>query len=160
MPFVTRTYGPVGSTPIIREYLTRDHLSAINGITPDGKLSMMVQPEAFRSAQVVKFLKHLLRQIGGKLLVIWDGSPIHRSNVIKDYLASGAMDRIHLERFPAYAPEMNPDEGIWNYLKRVELKNVACQNLNELGYELRKAKERLRHKQHAILGCIKQVGLD
>jgi len=44
---------------------------------------------------------------------------------VKAYLASGAAGRIHLEPFPSYAPELNPDEGIWNYLKRVELKNVG-----------------------------------
>ena len=53
--------------------------------------------------------------------------PIHRSRVVKNYLAAGAAERIQLERFPAYAPELNPDEGIWQYLKRVELKNVSCQ---------------------------------
>ena len=42
----------MGNTPIIKEYLSRDHLSAISGITPDGKLSMMVQPKAFKSAHV------------------------------------------------------------------------------------------------------------
>jgi transposase len=126
LPFVTRTYGPVGDTPIIKEFLTRDHLSAISGITTDGELSMMVQPKAFKSPDVVRFLRHLLRKIGGELLVIWDGSPIHRSNVIKDFLASESAGKIHLERFLAYAPELNPDEGIWNYLKRVELKNVTC----------------------------------
>lgn len=113
LPFVTRTYGPVGNTLIIKEYLSRDHLSAKSGITADGKLSMMVQ--AFRSPDVVRFIKHLLRHIAGKLLVIWDGSPIHRSRVIKEYLASENEGRIHLERFPAYAPELNPDEGVWNY---------------------------------------------
>ncbi len=54
---------------------------------------------------------------------------------------------------------LNPDEGIWNYLKRVELKNVACQTIDKLGHELRKAEERLRHKQDVMLGCIKKVGL-
>jgi transposase len=60
---------------------------------------------------------------------------------------------------PAYAPELNPDEGIWNYLKRVELKNVSCQGVSQLRCELRWAKERLRRKPHIILGCIKQPGL-
>ena len=118
---------------------------------------MMAQPKAFRSPDVVKFLKHLLRHIAGKPLVIWDGSPIHRSNIIKEYMASESQGRIHLERFHAYAPELSLDEGIWNYPKRVELKNVACQTIDESGHELRKAKERLRHKHDVILGCIKQV---
>ena len=159
LPMVARTYAPVGKTPVIRHYLTRDHLSVISGITSKGKLYMMVQKRPYKGPDVVNFLQHLLRHIPGKLLVLWDGAPIHRSKVIKAFLAQGAAIRIHLERLPPYAPELNLDEGIWNYLKGVELRNVSCQNLTHLTNELRKAKERLRHKIQVILGFIKQPGL-
>ena len=59
----------------------------------------------------------LTREIAGSLLVIWDGAPIHRCQAVKDYLARGAAKRIHLEQLPAYAPELNPQEGVWNLLK-------------------------------------------
>ncbi len=61
-----------------------------------------------------RFLRLLLRKIPGKLLVIWDGSPIHRAKVIKEFLAAGAAKRLHLERLPGYAPDLNPQEGVWN----------------------------------------------
>ena len=77
---------------------------------------------------------------------------------MKEYLSNGAAHRIHLEQLPGYAPELNPAEGIWNYLKRVELKNLCCQSISHLHYELRKAVDRLRHKANVILGCIKQPG--
>jgi transposase len=158
LPAVARTYAPVGQTPILREELSRDHLSAMSGITLEGKLLMMEQEKAFNAEDAVRFLRHALRQIPGKLLVIWDGSPIHRSKVVKAFLRSGASARLQLEQLPGYAPELNPDEGIWKHLKYVELKNVCCRSLSELRGELRKAKERLRHKKHVILGCIKQPG--
>lgn len=78
---------------------------------------------------------------------------------MKEFLASGAAARIHLEQLPSYAPELNPDEGIWNDLKRVELKNVSCQDLSRLRPELRGAQERLRHKKDIIRSCMKQAGL-
>jgi hypothetical protein len=59
-----------------------------------------------------------------------------------------------------YAPELNPEEGIWKQLKYVELKNLWCQSLSELRVELRKAKKRLRHKKEVILGCLKQPGFE
>jgi len=154
-----RTYAPAGQTPVVRECLTHDHLSAMSGITPKGKLHMTVQERSYKGPDVVNFLRHLLRHIPGKLLVLWDGAPIHRSRVVKDFLAKGAPDRVQLEQLPAYAPELSPDEGIWNYLKRVELKNLSCHNLSHLGRELRQAKERLRHKAHIIRAYIKQPGL-
>ncbi len=67
---------------------------------------------------------------------------------------------MRLEQLPGYAPDLNPDEGAWKHLKYVELKNVCCQSLSELKVELRKAKERLRHKRKVILGCIRQPGVE
>jgi transposase len=72
----------------------------------------------------------------GKLVVIWDGSPIHRGHEIKAFLKRGAAKRLQLFQLPGYAPDLNPDEGIWNYLKRVEfevlpiVKTTICQNLS------------------------------
>jgi transposase len=160
LPCVVRTYAPVGQTPIVHEHLSRDHLSVISAITLEGKLLMMEQERSFKSQDVVRFLRHLLGQIPGKLLLIWDGSPIHRGGAVKDFLSSGASRRLKLEQLPGYAPDLNPDEGIWKHLKYVELKNVCCQNLSELKVELRKAKERLRHKRDVILGCIRQPGFE
>jgi len=128
LPMVVRTYAPVGKTPILKENLTRDHLSAMSGITLDGKLYMIEQERAFKGEDAVRFLKHLMRRIPGKL--------------------------------PGYAPDLNPDEGIWKHLKCVELKNLCCESLAELKIELRKAKERLRHKRDVILGCIRQPGFE
>ncbi len=111
-----------------------------------------------RGADVVRFLKHLLRHVPGKLLVIWDGSPIHRAQVVKDFLAGGGAKRLHLQPLPAYAPELNPDEGLWQYLKRRELRNVCCHSLTELRYELRLAVARVRHKLSLIRAWIRHCG--
>jgi transposase len=158
LPLAVRTWAPCGQTPILRVPLTHDHLAAISGITPDGRLFMQTQNQAYRAPDVVRFLRLLLRKIRGKLLVIWDGSPIHRAQPVKDFLRHGAAKRLHLEQLPGYAPELNPDEGIWNYLKRVELGNVCCRDLAELAGALRRAKERLRHKRVVIQACFRQAG--
>ena len=160
LPTVVRTHAPIGQTPVLQEKLSHDHLSVISGITLEGKLYMMEQEHSFKGEDVVRFLKHLMGQIPGKLLVIWDGSPIHRGGAVKDFLAGGAASRLQLEQLPGYAPDLNPDEGIWKHLKYVELKNLCCQSLAELKVELRKAKERLRHKREVILGCIRQPGFE
>lgn len=160
LPTVVRTYAPVGQTPILEEHLSHDHLSVMSGITLEGRLLMIEQDRAFKGPDVVRFLKHALSQIPGKLLIVWDGSPIHRSKAVKEFLAQGAASRVRLEQLPAYAPELNPDEGVFKHLKCVELKNLCCQNIGELRKELRKAKERLRHKVDVILGCIRQPGFE
>ncbi len=155
---MVRTWAPRGVTPVLRALLTRDHLSVISGITAAGQLLVQMRDRSLRGPDIVRFLRHLLRHIRGKLLVIWDGAPIHRPQVVKDFLAQGGAARIWLEQLPAYAPEMNPDEGIWNLLKRGELRNLCCDDLAELQLELRLAAARLRHKGAIIRGCITQCG--
>ncbi len=125
LPHAERTWAPRGETPVLHVPLTHDHLSAISAITLDGRLAMQVQEQAFDAVDVVGILRVVLRKIRGKVLVIWDGVPIHKGKVIQDDLAQGAAKRLHLERLPGYAPDLNPDEGVWNYLKRVELKNCC-----------------------------------
>src|SRR5215204_5718425 len=100
LPMVVRTYAPVGRTPILHERLGRDHLSAMSAVTLDGRLYIIEQEKAFKGEDAVRFLKHLMRHFDGKLLVVWDGSPIHRGRAVKDFLAGGAASRVRLEQLP------------------------------------------------------------
>lgn len=109
-----RTWAPRGQTLVLRVKVTRDHLSSISGITPDGRLFLQVRAASSDAAGVVGFLRVLMRKIAGKIVVIWDGAPIHCGQEIKDFLKRGAAKRLHLEHLPGYAPDLNPDEGIWN----------------------------------------------
>lgn len=158
LPFVTRTYAPRGQTPVLPAPVRRDHLSGISGVTPDGRLFTHIQEHSCTGESIVSFLRQLLRQIPGKLTVVWDGAMIHRCQTVKEFLAAGAAQRLHLVRLPAYAPELNPDEGVWNLLKRRELANHCCRDRQELWDELRWAIRRLQRRPQLLRGCIRQVG--
>ena len=129
--------------PVIRRKLSREHLSAISAVSMTGELYLAAQDHSYKSADIISFLEQLLEEIEGGLLVIWDGSPVHRSRAVKEWLAQGEARRIQLEQLPGYAPELNPDEGVWRYLKRVELKNLVCADLEQLGREFWAAAGRL-----------------
>lgn len=159
LPSVVRSYAPVGQTPILREWCTRDHLSAISAISPEGKVYFHSQDYALNSDDVVACLEHLLREVPGRTVIIWDGAPIHRCHVIHAFLANGAAPRMHLERLPVYAPELNPDEGLWAQLTGVELRNVCCDHIPHLRGELRDAVKRVRRTPRILQGCFKGVGL-
>jgi transposase len=148
LPGRVRTYAPCGQTPILRCFQTRDHLSVMSGLTMTGQLYTRVREKALTSADSVGFLKHLLRFLG-KVLVIWDGSPIHKGEV-RDYLSNGGATHVHLEQLPPYAPDLNPDEGVWQHLKHVEMRNLCCSNLIHLRRELHLATLRLRSKPHLV----------
>jgi transposase len=158
LPARVRTYAPRGQTPVLRVPLTRDHLSVISALTTNGRVLMHVQTEAFRGPRIVRFLKHLLREIPGKLLVSWDGAAIHRSKGVKTCLANGGAERLWLVQLPAYAPELNPVEGVWRQLKRIQLRNICCRTLKALRYELRLATANLRHKAKVLASLPKLCG--
>jgi transposase len=66
--------------------------------------------------------------------------------------------RLRFERLPAYAPDLNPDQGIWNYHKRVELRKLCCRSLRDRREALREAAVRLCRKLEIIQGCLREAG--
>jgi len=159
LPGVVKTYAPEGQTPVLRAKHTRDHLSVLGGLTPAGKVYTLVRQEPLTGLQTVEFLAHLQRVAGDRLLVIWDGSPIHRRAEVTDYVA-GSRGRVRVEALPGYAPDLNPwDEGAWHRLKNVELRNLACRDPEELHEEFHLAVARLRRRPGLIRSFFAQAGL-
>ena len=154
---LVRTYAPCGQTPILSVPLSYDRLSVMGAISTAGHLLTWTQDHPVKGPDLVRFLKHVLASIPGKILLVWDGLPAHRSQPVKDFLATATAKRLTLLQLPAYAPELNPQEGIWHYLKSVELANVCCHNLAELRLELRRAIQRLRYRLNVIFGCFSHV---
>ena len=159
LPGVVKTYAPEGLTPVLREKQTRDHLSVMGGMTPAGRVYTLVRPEPLNGLHCIEFLLHLLRVAGDRLLVIWDGSPIHRRVEVTEFVAS-TRGRVWLEALPGYAPDLNPwDEGGWHHLKDAEMRNLVCRDLDELHQELDLAVGRLRQKPHLVRSFFAQAGL-
>jgi transposase len=160
LPGVVKTYSPRGERPRLNVFETYDHLSVIGGITPAGDIYTMIQEEAINSIKCIAFLRHLQHFISRRLIVIWDRGPIHRSNEMKSFLSGGAAKKIHLERLPGYAPDLNPAEGIWAHLKQVDLRNVCCDDLPGLHRILTSAIIRLKIRPHLIQSFFLQAELD
>ena len=159
-PGLVKTYSPTGQTPIIEAFLTRDHLSVMGGLTVENKLYVLVRQRTLTGRHTIEFLHHLRRCAGERLLVIGDGSPIHRRREVQDFLASASGRGIVVAALPGYAPDLNPgDAGGWQHLKHVELRNLVCRDLEELHLELHVAIGRLRQKPHLIQGFFSAAGL-
>jgi transposase len=159
LPGLVRTYAPEAQTPVIREKVTRDHLSVMGGMTPEGKVYVLVRQEPLNGLHSIEFLLHLGHVAGRRLLVIWDGSPIHRRTEVEEFVAS-TRGAVSLEAPPGYSPDLNPwDEGGWNHLKNVEMRNLVCHDLEELHQEFHLAVDRLRQKPHLVRSFFAQAGL-
>lgn len=156
LPSGVRTWAVRGNTPVLRSPLSREHLSVISALSEDGRLLMQVRDHSLKAHDCIGFLKHLVRHLG-KVLVVWDCASIHRSELIKEYLHSQSQAQVHLASLPGYAPEVNPDEGVWRYLKQVELRNLCCGTLKRLRYELVCAVKHLRQKTDVLRSFLRHA---
>ncbi len=156
-PHRVRTWAPRGQTPILQHHFNWDHLSAIAGITLRN-FYFRLYDGSIKAEQVVNFLGHLLRHLSGRLLIVWDGLPAHRSKRVKEFLAE-QRGRVWLERLPAYAPELNPVEYIWGYWKKHELPNFCPKDYFQLSQEARRALSRMRKRKTLVTAFWKQAEL-
>jgi transposase len=103
------SYAPLGQTPIIRATGQRFGCNMISAITNRGQLAFMVFHGKFDGRLFIRFMRRLLKQVTGKLYLIVDGHPVHRSVVAREFVSANAA-RLRLIRLPGYCPELNPDE--------------------------------------------------
>jgi len=161
IPSVRKTWSPVGHTPIIRHRDRHDRISAISGLSVSPKrrrcsLYCHLYEDNIQGEEVAAFLRHLLRQIHGLLIVMLDNSTTHRGEPVRELLSRTS--RLILVPFPAYAPELNPDEGVWNHLKAT-LANGRPDTHFELMDVLAEEICRLAASQPLLRGCIHQSDL-
>jgi transposase len=136
-PLVRRTLAPRGQTPILSvKGGRRDKVSVIAGLSLSPRarrpgLYFRTFPNAYvTTPDTAAFLRDLLRHLRGRVIVVWDRGPIHRGDPIRRVLA--AYPRLTLERLPAYAPELNPVEQLWSYVKYGRLANLAAPDADAL----------------------------
>ena len=127
---VTRTWARRGQTPVIQQSFSWSQMSAIAGLSW-WRFYFRFFKGAVKSEQVVEFLAALKRQIAQKLLVIWDGAAIHRSRIVRAWLEQQG-GQVHIAALPPYAPELNPVEAIWGYLKKHEIANFCARDIAQV----------------------------
>ena len=141
-PTRVRTWAPRGETPVLQYSFSWHQLSAIAGVT-FWQFYFRLFPGSIKGPQIVEFLKALNRQIPGPLLIVWDGLKAHRSKLVRQYVEREDVD-IQLAFLPAYAPELNPVEYLWSYLKTHEIANLCTSRLHQVSDF---ARRRLRSMQ-------------
>jgi putative transposase len=146
---------------VLRHSYRRDKISVIGILTvsPAGrKLGFYARfhTDNIGGLEVISFLRHLLRHLRGHVFVIWDGGKIHRSKEVKEFLVG--QPRLHVYRFPGYAPELNPIEQVWTHGKR-DLSNSIHETSKQLGGHVRRSLGRVRGSQRLLRSCIRHSDL-
>jgi len=140
-PLVRRTWALVGQTPVLdADGGHRDKVSVIGGLSVSpakGRLGLYfaTEPNGFFTAdKVVGFLRDLLRHLRGDVTVVWDRGGNHKGPIIRAFLRRNRL--LRLEMLPAWAPDHNPVEAAWSWLKYGELANFTPAGLGPLGDEI------------------------
>lgn len=138
-PATGKTWALRGETPVLKHaWRAYARISAISGITTDQRLFFQLKRhESFKGPDVARFLRLLLRHIRGEIIVVWDGGPQHRSKAVRELHEK--TERLTIVRIPAYCPELNPDEKVWNHAKNVLLRAKTPNSMDQLVVEIRRA---------------------
>jgi len=156
IPSVRRTWAPRGQTPVLRCWQCHDRISAISGlsVSPYRRrlgLFFQLRDENLTAPAVCAFVRHLLRHLRGPVILLWDNGTIHKGPAVRALCA--AFPRLHLAAFPPYAPELNPDEGVWT-LAKATLANGHPDDRATLRADLLASLVGIRRSQRLLRGCI------
>ncbi len=163
-PVVRRTWAPKGQTPILRITKPHERISVIGAISirrEDQKFSfhyrLSPDNQNYRGPTVVEFVAAMRDKLPGPITLIWDEIPIHWGTAVKQFLI--ANPSIEAVAFPPYAPELNPVDLVWSYVKYGRIANYCPHDLNELRATLTAEFERLKRKQQLLRSFLKHTGL-
>lgn len=160
LPPVLRTWAPRGCTPVLRHRTRRDKISVISGIAVSPRRRRVALYYDFhrhniRHQEVYAFVRQLLRHLRGPVILLLDNARIHQ-RALRALCARHP--RLHLEYFPPYAPELNPDEGVWSLAKRT-LANGRPDTLDDLLAHLVLSLEAVRAAPRLLRSCIRHSHL-
>jgi transposase len=163
-PIVRRTWAPKGQTPVLR-LRGRSHqkVSVIGGlsISPGRRrlrLWLRWHPDAnIGEAEVLIFLRQLLRHLRGQVIIVWDRLNAHRSRLVRAYVQT--RKRVTLEFLPAYAPELNPIEGVWGNLKYHRMPNHGISELDELHHRARREARVIARRPRLLRSFVRNTPL-
>ena len=159
---MAKTWAPRGCTPFQRHRQgRRDKISVISGISLSPQrhrlgLYYLLFYDNIAQEEVCVFLRELLRHLRGPVIVLLDNSSTHQGEPLRKLLRQHP--RLSIEHFPSYAPELNPDEGVWSLAKK-ELANSCPKDVDDLMEDVIRSINRIKASPQNLRGCIFQSEL-
>lgn len=141
-PPLGRTYGLKGHTPIVASSGQRQSINVISAVSASGAFWAATYTGKLDAESFVQFLRDFMKGQKKKVFLVVDGHPAHKSNLVKEYIAEMA-GRLELYFLPPYAPDLNPDEFVWNYMKTTGVSKKPLKKNESL-------RERVEHDLNAI----------
>lgn len=111
------TWGVRGCTPVVETPGIRQSVSAASAVNSKGAFWFATYKGGMSAELFVTMLKHIMKGRRKPLFLVLDSLPAHRARMVRDYVET-TNGKLELHFLPGYAPELNPDELVWNYVKR------------------------------------------
>ena len=127
---VTHTWGLKGVTPLMSAQSKRTRLNVVGGISWNGEVFAQATTDSMNRLGFKAFLESVLAQVPGNVVMVLDNSRVHRNAEIVKFVEDN--ERLEIVFLPAYAPELNPIELLWAWVKGHWLANLAVLSVEKL----------------------------
>ncbi len=149
-PVLGRTWAPKGKTPKVMVTGKRGGFCVTSAVSPAGKLIFRLEKGRVNSGKHIEFLRKILKHHPNRrVIIVEDNAPAHRAKKI-DLFVEQNKKRLALYKLPSYAPELNPDEHVWEYLKAYQLKTHQAQNEDELRNLVKRKMQGIQKKKELL----------
>ena len=143
------TWAPTGKTPVVESTGARFSVNMISAISPTGQLRFMTFEGKMNADKFIVFLKRLIYKAPKPIFLVLDGHPVHKSAKVKAFVEE-CEGRLKLFILPPYSPHLNPDEWVWNWLKRHNLGKAKIAGPDQLKANINKYMRRLQRAKKII----------
>lgn len=147
-----KTWAPKGQTPVVKTTGKRGGLCVTSAISPAGKMIFRIEKdkERINAEKHIEFLQQIIKHHPNrKIIVIEDNARPHIAKKVDNFVAQNK-NKFAIYRIPSYAPELNPDEHVWEYLKAYKLKAHQAQNKAELRRLVKRKMQGIQRKKGLV----------
>ncbi|MFE7565556.1 transposase [Streptomyces sp. NPDC057539] len=165
-----RSWGRIGQTPVVRVRGRGSGRVSMAGMVcfRRGDRSRLIysfrvhrgrkgEPRGFAWQDYRDLIVRAHNQLKGPIVLVWDNLRTHLMPQMKDFIAANE-DWLTVFHFPSYAPDLNPQEGVWSLVKRT-IGNLAAANLDQLAAAVKRSLKKTQYRPHLIDGCLIGTGL-
>lgn len=150
-PVLGRTWAPIGKTPKVFVTGKRGGLCVTSAISSAGKLIFRIEKGKVNANKHIEFLKQIMgHHKNRKIIVIEDGAPAHKAKKVNEFIKQNKK-KLAVYRLPPYAPDLNPDEHVWEYLKAYKLKTHQAKNTDELKNLVKRRMQSIQKNKPLVL---------
>ncbi|WP_275561275.1 transposase [Streptomyces sp. 5-6(2022)] len=165
-----RTWGRIGQTPVVRVRGRGSGRVSMTGMTcyKPGERSRLIyavreyrgrkdEPKGFGWRDFRDLIVRARTQLGGPVVLVWDNVRLHLTAGMREFIAANA-DWLTVFQLPTYAPDLNPQEGIWSMIKR-DIGNLAAADLTQITTAVKRRLKKIQYRSDLVDGCLAATGL-